>query len=88
VTAGTGEALPYYGLRRPPGTAPVSRDHQRRVEVDAAVKAMFADARGAHGSPRLHADLRDAGWIVTKKTVADSMRRQGLVARKVKRRRV
>jgi len=50
-------------------------------------RAMFADAKGAHGSPRLHADLRDAGWIVTKKTVADSMRRQGLVARKVKRRR-
>ena len=40
-----------------------------------------------HGSPRLHADLRDAGWVVTEKTVADSMRRQGLVARKVKRRR-
>ena len=60
---------------------------QRRAEVDAAVAAMFADAKGAHGSPRLHADLRDAGWMVTEKTVADSMRRQGLVARKVKRRR-
>ena len=48
---------------------------------------MFDDAKGLHGSPRLHADLRDAGWMVTEKTVADSMRRQGLVARKVKRRR-
>jgi len=48
---------------------------QRRTEVDAAVAAMFEDAKGAHGSPRLHADLRDAGWMVTKKTVADSMRR-------------
>ncbi|MBL8932673.1 MAG: hypothetical protein JNL54_21315 [Kineosporiaceae bacterium] len=36
---------------------------------------------GRHGSPRLHADLRDAGW-----TVSDSMRRQGLVARRIKRR--
>ena len=39
---------------------------QRRAELDAAVAAMFADAKGAHGSPRLHADLRDAGWIVTR----------------------
>ena len=54
--------------------------------VDAAVKAMFADAKGLHGSPRLYADLLDAGWIVSEKTVADSMRRQGLVARKVKHR--
>jgi putative transposase len=33
------------------------------------------------------ADLRADGWQVSKKTVADSMRRQGLVARKVKHRR-
>lgn len=31
-------------------------------------------------------DLRDDGWEVSEKTVADSMRRQGLVARRVKRR--
>ncbi len=48
---------------------------------------MFDNAKGLHGSPRLHADLRDDGWVVTKKTVADSMRRQCLVARKVKHRR-
>ena len=47
---------------------------------------MFDDAKGLHGSPRLHVDLRAAGWVVTEKTVADSMRRQGLVARKLKRR--
>jgi putative transposase len=34
----------------------------------------------------LHADLREAGWRVSEKTVADSMRRQGLFARIVKRR--
>ena len=48
---------------------------------------MFDDAKGLHGSPRLHADLRDAGWMITERTVADSMRRQGLIARKVKHRR-
>ena len=56
---------------------------RRRAEVDAAVATAFADARGLHGSPRLHADLREAGWTVSEKTVADSMRRQGLVARKI-----
>jgi hypothetical protein len=59
---------------------------QRQADLDAAVAAMFDDAKGLHGSPRLHADLRAAGWVVSEKTVADSMRRQGLIARKVKRR--
>jgi putative transposase len=39
------------------------------------------------GSPRLHANLREAGWLVSEKTVADSVHRQGLVARIVKHRR-
>jgi transposase InsO family protein len=67
------------------GRPPTPRQ-RRRAEVDAAVAAMFDDAKGLHGSPRLHADLRAAGWVVTEKTVAESMRRQGLAARKAKRR--
>ena len=59
---------------------------RRRAEVDAAVAKAFKAARGLHGSPRLHADLRDAGWVVSEKTVAESMRRQGLVARRIRRR--
>src|SRR4051794_36053346 len=59
---------------------------RRRGEVDTAVAEAFTKARGLHGSPRLHADLREAGWVVSEKTVADSMRRQGLVARKIRRR--
>ncbi|MEM6107588.1 IS3 family transposase [Mycobacterium sp. 050272] len=59
---------------------------RRRDALDRAVAAAFTDAKGLHGSPRLHADLRDAGWQVSQKTVADSMRRQGLVARRIKRR--
>ena len=59
---------------------------RRRAEVDTAVADAFTGARGLHGSPRLHADLREAGWQVSKKTVADSMRRQGLIARRIKRR--
>lgn len=59
---------------------------RRRDTIDRAVKVMFVRKRGLHGSPRLHADLRDDGWRVSEKTVADSMRRQGLVARRIKRR--
>jgi putative transposase len=59
---------------------------RRRDTVDRAVAVAFKKARGLHGSPRLHADLLDDGWKVSEKTVADSMRRQGLVARRIKRR--
>lgn len=59
---------------------------QRRARLDAALAAAFTTARGLHGSPRLHVDLREAGWQVSEKTVADSMRRQGLVARRIRRR--
>ena len=59
---------------------------QRRARVDAAVAAAFGAARGLHGSPRVHADLVEAGWKISEKTVAESMRRQGLVARRIKRR--
>jgi putative transposase len=73
-----------WAQRQQPG--PHTPTEQRRVDLDAAVKEAFKDARGLHGSPRLHADLREAGWMVSEKTVADSMRRQGLVARRIKRR--
>lgn len=59
---------------------------RRRDTVDRAVRVAFDAARGLHGSPRLHADLVDDGWTVSEKTVADSMRRQGLVARRIRRR--
>jgi transposase InsO family protein len=63
-----------------------TRRQRRRAKVDAAVAAAFKASRGLHGSPRLHIDLRAKGWTVSEKTVADSMRRQGLVARIIKRR--
>jgi hypothetical protein len=59
---------------------------RRRAQLDTAVAAAFTAARGWHGSPRLVADLRDLGWEVSEKSVAESMRRQGLVARHIKRR--
>ena len=66
--------------RRPTST------EQRRAKLDTAVAAAFQAAHGLHGSPCIHADLRAAGWVVSEKTVAKSMARQGLVARGKKRR--
>ena len=63
-----------------------TRSERRRAELDAAVAEAFEASHGLHGSPRIHADLRDSGWRVSKKSVAASMARQGLVARGRKRR--
>jgi putative transposase len=69
--------------------APTARQ-QRRAELDAAVRASFDDSGGTpgtYGSPRVFADLVDAGWMVSVNTVAASMARQGLRGRAPKRRR-
>ena len=76
----------YKWVQRAQEPGPHTDTDRRRAEVDTAVRAAFKDARGLHGSPRLLLDLRADGWVVSAKTVADSMRRQGLVARRIKRR--
>ncbi|MBK7721704.1 MAG: IS3 family transposase [Austwickia sp.] len=80
----------YEWRRRASGPAAASGLHtcqaRRREVIDRAVQVMFTRRRGLHGSPRLHADLRGDGWQISQKTVADSMRRQGLVARQIQRR--
>jgi putative transposase len=58
---------------------------QRRGELDAEVLRLFEASAGTYGSPRIHADLVEAGWAVSVNTVAESMRRQGLAGRKPKR---
>jgi transposase InsO family protein len=64
---------------------PTGRE-QRRGELDAEVLRLFEASGGTYGSPRIHADLVEAGWSVSVNTVAESMRRQGLAGRKPKRR--
>jgi putative transposase len=54
------------------------------------VAEVFADSAGnpgTYGSPRVDAELRDQGWVLSEKTVAASMARPGLVARPGPRRR-
>jgi putative transposase len=83
----------YKWLDRPP-----TARQARRAELDAAVNEAFKTSKGTYGSPRIHADLVDPpaptepgaepakAWRVSVNTVADSMRRQGLLGRKPKRR--
>jgi transposase InsO family protein len=69
---------------------PATPRQQRRAELDAAVKASFEDSGGTpgtYGSPRVFADLIEAGWKVSVNTVAASMARQGLQGRSPKRKR-
>jgi transposase InsO family protein len=65
----------------------VSLRRARRAALDAAVAYQFARRNGRDGSPPITAALRDLGWKVSKNTVADSMRAQGLVARPKRKRR-
>jgi putative transposase len=59
----------------------------RRQALEAEVRRLFAAHRGTYGSPRITADLRQAGWKVSENTVAAIMREQGLAARRTKKRR-
>ena len=52
----------------------------RRAQLAVAIKQLFAAHRGTYGSPRITADLREAGWRVSENTVTQLMREQHLLA--------
>jgi putative transposase len=82
---GVSESWFYKWKDRPPTAREL-----RRAELDAAVKESFDESGGTpatYGSPRVWEDLVADGWRVSKKTVAASMARQGLVGRSPKRKR-
>ena len=58
----------------------------RRERLKAEVGRLFSGHEGKCGSPRVAADLKDAGWTVSENTVAALMRELGLAARRRKRR--
>ena len=60
---------------------------ERRKVLAAQIARLFGAHRGTYGSPRITADLRDAGWKVSQNTVAQLMREQHLAARRKKKRR-
>jgi putative transposase len=59
---------------------------QRREQLKAKVAWLFALHEGKYGSPRITADLREAGWRVSENTVAALMAEQHLAARRKKKR--
>jgi len=59
----------------------------RRDRLKAEVRRLFELHEGKRGSPVITADLQEAGWQVSKNTVAGLMREMGLAARPKKRRR-
>jgi len=72
----------FYAWRKR-GSQPSARQ-QHREKLDVAVKAAFEAGKGRSGSPRLALDLADAGTPYDRKTVANSLRRQGLRAKAAK----
>jgi putative transposase len=67
----------YYKWRAVEAAGP-SAAALRRAGLDAKIAAFHAASDEAYGSPRILADLREEGERVSRKTVAASMRRQGL----------
>jgi putative transposase len=59
---------------------------QRREALTAEVARLFAAHEGKYGSPRITADLREAGWQVSENTVAALMAELHLAARRKKKR--
>lgn len=67
----------FYKWRKSRDGEPTHRQ-RRRAELDAKVAKFHQASDGVHGAPRILADLREAGETVSRKTVAASLRRQGL----------
>jgi putative transposase len=67
----------YYKWRksRDGGPGPAQRRH---AELDTKIAKFHAASDGVYGAPRILADLRADGQRVSRKTVAASLRRQGL----------
>jgi putative transposase len=59
----------------------------RRERLKAEVRRLFEEHKGKRGSPVITADLQEAGWTVSKNTVAALMAGMGLAARPKRRRR-
>jgi putative transposase len=53
----------------------------RRERLKAEIRRLFEAHEGKRGSPMITADLKDAGWKVSKNTVAALMAEMGLAAR-------
>ncbi|WP_440866408.1 IS3 family transposase [Symbiopectobacterium purcellii] len=76
----------FYAWSRRCGQKTVSQ--QRRELCDTRVASAFTEQKGRNGARRLRLDLQDAGYHYNRKTIAASLRRQGLKAKAAKKFRV
>jgi putative transposase len=67
----------FYKWRAAQAAGPTPAQRRREV-IDAKVKGFHDASDQVYGSPRILADLRDDGEVISRKTVAASMRRQRL----------
>lgn len=67
----------YYAWSTRRAAQPTARA-EREARLVEAIRAFHAASGGVYGAPRITADLRDAGWEVSVKTVAKLMRRNGI----------
>lgn len=72
----------FYAWRGRTGPGPRQR---ARTAMDVVVKQAFAARKGRSGAPRLTRDLHDDGHPYNRKSVASSLRRQGLRAKAARR---
>jgi putative transposase len=55
---------------------------KKNVELAAEIVDIHQDSRGTYGSPRVHVELRERGFEVSRKRVEKQMREQGLEGRR------
>jgi len=67
----------FYKWRAAQAAGPTPAQRRREV-IDAKFKGFHDASDRVYGSPRILADLRDDGEVISRKTVAASMRRQRL----------
>lgn len=70
----------YFGHRKRSTATDLTDREKRRVNVDAKIVVHHRESGGVYGSPRITADLRAAGELVTEKFVAGRMACLGVVA--------
>ena len=75
---GVSRAGYYKWLQRRDGTAPAGAAGQRRDDLDAMILAHHKESKGTYGSPRIAADLHEAGVAVSVNTVAARMSALGI----------
>lgn len=60
--------------------SPLSEKEEYRKELKQKISKSYHESFGTYGSPRVHSDLLDLGYIISQKTVARMMKEMGLKA--------